>query len=297
MNHGVSFLEVDNSAIQEAIKAGKSKDIISSLKQDVAFNAVYGFEYEEVPFDLLKNMLRYDYGFTPFKYARVEEGAIYNKEKHGQAWGRVRGRFNTNDRVTWVCLDVDDTVITDKEMHQILSKLNHHIARTSNKDNKCKYRIMLELDTPAIVSTELWKPFVKSIADSINIKIDNLGASQVFYGYKEREVYSVTNQRKLDPSTHLEMAHMKLAEIEEKKATAVSTGEASTLLQQPFSTFGFAYNAMDGDGTMKLLAAIHKAKDYGASSAYIYDLVHSINNFWDNSMPQHRLESTVLTAI
>ena len=61
--------------------------------------------------------------------------AIYDKEKHPQAWGRVRGRNNVNNTVTWLCLDIDDTTVTDEEMHRILGNLNHHIARTSNKDN------------------------------------------------------------------------------------------------------------------------------------------------------------------
>ena len=40
-----------------------------------------------------------------------------------------------------------------------------------------------------------------------------------------------------------------------------------------------------------------QAKEMGASREYMVDLVYSINNFWDHSMPVHRLKSTVLTAI
>ena len=145
MKHGISFIPVDNSLIQEAIASKRDKDTISYLKQQVSYNAVYGFEYDEVEFEELGNILSNDFGFSPFKYKSIQEGAVYNKEKHPDAWGRIRGRENTNGKVSWICLDVDDTTITDNEMHNILRKLNHHIARTSDKDNKFKYRILLEL--------------------------------------------------------------------------------------------------------------------------------------------------------
>ena len=298
MQHGISFLEVDNSAIQQAILDKQHKDVISHLKQEVAYSAVYGFEYDEVSFEQLGNILNHDYGFTPFKYKSVEEGAIYNLDKHPDAWGRVRGMHNVNDRVTWLCIDVDDTTITDEEMHQILSKLNHHIARTSNKDNAYKYRIIVELSKAAVIVDRLhWKPFMAAIADYLHLKIDNLAASAVFYGYKDRTVYSVLDQEPLDPSTHLKMASMKVAELEEKRATALPKGMADKALQRPFQTFGFAYDAESGEGTTKMLAAIHKAKELNATREYIVDLLHSINNFWDHSMPEHRLQGTVMTAI
>jgi len=297
MQHGVSFLEVDNSAIQQAIADKASKDHISYLKQSVAFNAVYGFQYQEVSFADLSNILDHDYGFTPFKYRSVEEGAIYNVEKHPEAWGRVRGRDNVNDSVTWLCLDIDETTITDEELHQILGKLNHHIARTSDKTNPYKYRVLLELDRPVHMTHHTWKPFLHSIGNHLGLKIDTLGRSQCFYGYKGRQVHSVIDQLPLTTSTHLEMAHMKVAELEEKRATALPPEMVDAALKRPFSTFEFAYNATSGEGTTKLLAAIHLAKEMGASGDYIMDLVHSINNFWDHPMPEHRLQSTVMTAI
>ena len=60
MKHGISFIQVDNSAIQQAIVDGKSKDEISYLKQQVAYSATYGFEYDEVEFIELANILAND---------------------------------------------------------------------------------------------------------------------------------------------------------------------------------------------------------------------------------------------
>lgn len=297
MKHGISYLAVDNTAIQIAIAAKKSKEDISYLKQCVAYNAVHGFEYDEVEFIQLANILANDYGFNPFKYKSVDEGAIYDKNKHPDASGRVRGRENINNKLSWVCLDVDTTIVSDIEMHEVLCNINHHIARTSDKDNPYKYRIIIELSKQVTVTTNTYKFFMASIANYLQIKIDNLGASQCFYGYFGRTVYSVIDKLPLDPSRHLEMALMKYSELEEKRATALPPGLADAALQQPFNTFGFAYDCSSGEGTTLMLGAIAKAKSLGASKEYIIDLLYSINNFWDHPMPIHRLQSTVMTAI
>jgi len=297
MQYGISFLEVDNSKIETAYKNKATRDYISYLKQVVAYEAVYGFEYEEVSFEELGNILSNDYGFNPFKYKTIEEGATYNKEKHPNAWGRIRGRDNISGKINWVCLDVDDTTITIEEMHHILFEVNHHMAITSNPDNKMKYRIILPLTEAIEVTANEWKHFVKSIANFIGVTVDNLGASQVFYGYKGREVYSTIGKASISPSTHLEIARMKVAEIEEKRACELPPREANKALQNPFNTFNYAYEADDGKGTNMMLGAIAQAKELGASREYIIDLLHSINNFWDVSMPEHTLKATVMTAI
>lgn len=297
MQHGISYIAVNNQPIRDAISRGASKDHISDLKMQVAWSAVYGFEYTTVEFLELSNILRNDYGFNPFKYKSVEEGATYNKEKHPNAYGRVRGRDNVTGPCTWVCLDVDDTTVTDIEMHMILGATNHHIARTSDKSNPCKYRIIIELSKSVDVPTTHWKFFVKSIADFLKVKVDNLGASQCFYGYADREVYTTINQSTIDPSTHLNVANMKYQEILEKRANAIPKGDADKALQQPFTTFEFAYEASSGDGTNMMLGAIAKAKDLGADGKYIEELLVSINKYWDHPMTEYRLYNTVMTAI
>lgn len=296
--HGTSILKVDNSAIQNAIAHNADKERVSFLKQQVAWSAVYGFEYHEVSFMQLKELLRHDYGFTPFKYKSVEEGAIYDKVKHPYAWGRVRGRENVNNQITWLCLDIDDTIIEAQEMHNILSEINHHIALTSNRNNKCKYRIIVELSKPVVVSEKEWKPFLKSVAGYLGIpKLDMLGRSQVFYGYDDRTVWSVIDKQRINPDRHLEFAKMKVIEMEAQFEAQIPKHQRKGALERKYSTFGFAYDAEDGEGTTMLMGAINKAKALGADRQYIIELVNDINNFWDCPMPKHRLESTVMTAI
>lgn len=297
MKHGISYLEVDNSAIQQAVINKAPKDEISYLKQITAFKAVYGFQYEKVSFEQLGQILCHDYGFNPFKYKSIEEGATYNKDKHPEAWGRIRGRENVSGEVSWVCLDVDDTNIAAEEMHKILGKINHHIARTSDPNNQYKYRVIVPLTKSIIVPVSHWKYFIKSIADYLGITIDNLGASQCFYGYKGRNLYTTIGKASIEPSTHLEMASMKVAEIEEKRAAAWPQHLVAEALEHPYTTFGYAYDCDQGKGTNMMLGAISQAKELGASREYIIDLLHSINNFWESPMPQHRLEATVMTAV
>lgn len=295
--YGVSLIHIDNSKIQKAVAGNKNSSVISQLKMEVAWSAVFGFEYYEVDFKDLGNLLINDVGFNPFKYKSVEEGAIYNKDKHPEAWGRVRGRDNVSGKVSWVCLDVDDTNITAEEMHLILGRVDHHIARTANKDNPFKYRIVVPLTTKVDVPINYWKHFVKSIADYLGIKIDNLGASQCFYGYEGRKLHTTTGQASIDPSTHLEMAAMKVAEIEEKRAAAWPQHLVDEALEHPYTTFGYAYDCEPGKGTNMMLGAISQAKELGASKEYIVGLLYSINNFWERPMPDHRLQATVMTAI
>jgi hypothetical protein len=296
MLHGISYIEVDNSKIQDAIANKASKDHISFLKAQVSWSAVYGFSYTEVPFKDLANIISNDYGFSPFKYKSIEEGAIYNKEKHPKAYGRVRGRSNLTGDITWLCLDVDDTALTDTEMHTILANLNHHIARTSNASNAYKYRILLELPAPITLTNQNYKYFIKEIAKQLNIKVDNLGPSQCYYGYANREVLSVTDKHKLDPSIALTLANREVERLEELR-NEYTTDEQCLLLDNPYTTFTAAYEAKDGEGYTRMKGALSKAKLLGASKNYLIALANAINDYWQYPMPRHRFESTILTFI
>jgi len=295
--HGISFVEVNNTPLQQAISNNASKDYISSLKQRIAYEATVGYQYDEVSFTALAAILSNDYAFNPFKFKSLEEGAVYNAEAYPNPHGRIRGRANVTGKCSWVCLDIDDTTITDTEMHQILSKFNHHLARTSNPDNPYKYRIILPLSAPVEVDNDHWKFFIDSIAKTIGCNVDRIPRSQLLIGYADRKVYSTIDKDSIDPSTHLKWARMKVTELEEKRAVALPPGVAAKSLQQPFSTFGYAYDCAAGNGTSMMLGAVHHAKELGASREYIIDLLHSINNFWDHPMPVNRLQNTVMTSI
>ena len=299
MQHGASFIYVDNSHIQEAIANKEHPDIIARLKGNVAFNCVYGFDYSEVAFKDLSSLLSNDVGFNNFRFKSVEEGAIYDKSKHPEAWGRVRGKYNLSKTTSWVCLDIDDTMIEAKEMHSILAGINHHIALTSNRTNKYKYRVIIELTEATTIIPEEWKFFIKSIAKYLGVgKIDALGPSAVFYGYKGRTVLSVLDQQKVEPRRHLEHARMEVAKVEEAKAVWTdSDTDTSYLLQNPYTTFDFAYNAQVGDRWATSMAAIAKAKALGADREYIENLMYAINNFLDVPKSRDLVKASLFSAI
>ena len=296
MQHGISYLEVDNHALHLAIQRGASSDHIAALKQRIAFQATVGYQYTEKPFSELSGVLCNDYAFNPFRYKTVEEGAIYNKEAFPHAYGGVRNKANIRGKCTWVCLDIDETTISDREYHKIISSVNHHIARTSDPNNAHKYRVMLPLTHPVDVDNEHWKFFTGSIAKSLLCKIDRLPKSQLMIGYKDREVLSVLNGKDIDPTEHLNTARMEVEKLNEYKIS-VTPGEASKLLAQPYSTFDFAFNAEVGNRWASSHAAIHKARELGASPEYIEELMYKINDFLDVPKPRETVKATLISAI
>lgn len=298
MLHSVSLIHVDNSAIQSAIANNSHPDTIASLKGHVAFNCVYGFEHHSVEFKDLGALLCHDVGFNMFKFKDYTT-ATYNKEKHPNAFGLVRGVNNIVSPCTWLCFDVDVTTITDTEMHKILSSLNHHIARTSDPSKATKYRVIVELSEPVTVTRTEWKHFIQSIATSIGIgKIDRLPMSQVFYGYENRSVMSQVLGNTIDPSTHLNVARTKVAEQEELDAVySNGTTDKQYALDHPFQTFNFAYEAQVGDRWSTSMAAIETAKKLGASKAYIKDLMYAINDYLDVPKTKQLVESSLFSAI
>ena len=298
MNHGVSLVWVDNNHIQEAIASNAHPDIITRLKANVAFGCVTGFEYHEVEFNDLGNLLSYDVGFSNFKFKEAAS-AIYNKEKHPNATGRIRGVNNIEGGCTWLWFDIDVTTISDTEMHLILANVNHHIGRTSDKNKQYKYRVIVELDREVFITREEWKFYLQEVANTLGMgKIDRLAMSQVIFGYKGREILSVTDGIKLNTDTELQLARAAVAKQEESYAMLdVEPGAAQAALQSPYSTFSFAYDAQEGDRWKTSMAAIEKAKRLGASREYITDLMYAINDFLDVPKSRDVVRTSLFSAI
>jgi hypothetical protein len=298
MLHGVSLVHVNNDLIQEALARNASSEYIAKLKADVAFNCVYGFEYYEVPFNDLANLLNHDAGFNNFKFKDVTT-AVYDKEKHPNAYGLVRGVYNIISGCSWVWFDIDTTTITDIEMHKILTGVKHHIARTSNKNNPLKYRIIVELSKPITITRDEWKPFIGCLAKQLGIgKIDKLAQSQIAFGYKGREVLSDLTGKPVDPTTCLNMARLEVAKRAEEEATyTISSTEAERALTTPFTTFNYAYTAEVGDRWKTSMAAIQHAKRLGASKEYIKELMYAINDFLDEPKSRRIVEQSLFSAI
>ena len=296
MKHGISFKQIDNSAIAEAYKRHASADYIATLKGNVSFNATIGYQYTEVPFSELSAIMCNDYAYSPFRYKTIEEGATYNAKAFPNPYGGIRNKANVTGKCSWVSLDIDTTNISDIEFHKILGNINHHIARTSNPDNQYKYRVAIPLTTPVDVDNEHWKFFIGSIAKYLQCNIDRLPKSQLLIGYNDREVLSKLDGINVDPQPHLDMAIAQVKELEDM-VIDINPVDAAKALQQPYSTFDFAYEAQVGNRWATSHAAIHKAKELGASREYIENLIYSINDFLDVPKPRETVKATLISAI
>lgn len=275
---GASWIAVDNSGIQKAVADHRPKSVIMKEKSKVAQYAITGYTYSESDFPTLGGLLGMDMAFTPFKL-------------HDS----TRGKENTHGHIKWVCLDIDDSKITDQEAHEILSTINHHIARTSDPDNPFKFRLILELDAAVDIPDKIWVHFLKSLQDFLAINIDLISRSHIVFGYAGREILSVTDQEPLNAKEHLMYAHS--AEAAKPKKPQLTEAQRKAALSTPLSTFGYAFEAGHGEGSRKMIGAAHHANKLGLSNHDIEMLMHEINDYWEYPMSAQRLETTILSQV
>jgi len=272
----------DDGICYEAINftniSGVSFVEVSGTKHEKKVACEEGYEFTEIEFENLDMYLRQDCAFTPFKF------------KHGK-----RLKSNIESGCKWIYIDVDEGTMTDEEMHYILGDINHHIARTSNEDNAFKYRILLELDAMVDVPDVQWKTFIGSICDMLGIKADLIPKSQVAFGYEGRTVLS-----KIDGNTISVKEHLLTASEYTKKRTDsndLSDKQKKNMLNDPLTTFKYAFEAKDGEGARSLIRAAYHAYDLGMDKEGIKELMYEISDYWDEPFPEGRMEGTIISQI
>lgn len=274
--NGISFKAIDTSTIAKLYAQNAGKDAIREEKGRLARMSHSGFEYAETTFEALGNMLRGSYAYTPFEF------------KDG-----IRDDTNIlNPKVKWIAMDVDESKITASEMHAIISDINHHIVLGSDSTNDFKFRILLELDSFVSLEREQFKAFMKSIAEDLHIKIDNVPRAQIYFSYSAEEVLSVTDAQPLETKSHILMALNQTAP--KPKLTSV---QAKAALQNSMDTFDYAYDAPTGTGTRSLIRLAFEANEMGASKEEIEAIIRDVNNFWINPMSEEKLRTTVLPVL
>ena len=293
---GVSYLSVDNTPVRNVYAKGLGHDALVSAKNKIASKAVTNYTFDAFKFDDLSELLGGDFAYSPFQYMTAAEGASYDEKKHPNAEGCIRGKDNIVGGCKWICLDVDDSIITDKEAHFMLSDINHHIARTSDPDNEFKFRVLVELDGVVDVPNSQWIGFIQSISDSLSLKSDKLAKSQLFVSYEgeEREILSVTDATPLEVKEHLVNAATSAPKTSAAKPTPA---QAKQLLNDELTTFSFAFEAENGVGGRMLMRAAYYASDLGMKPSEIIELVHRINDSWIEPMEASRLERTIISQV
>ena len=264
----------------QAETTGVSYVDVSGTKSQRQKQCAEGFIFYETDFEELAIMLKEDYAYTPFKF------------KDGK-----RSSDNLIGGCSWVVLDVDDSKVTDEEMHFMLSDINHHIARTSNSNNAFKFRVLLELDSVVDIPAIQWKHFISSIADDLSIPADILPKAQIYFSYANRTVLSTLDAEPLTAKPYIQESANRLAEKGTPKPKAIPKAQQKALLDDPLNTFSFAYDSPDGSGSRNLIRAAKYARDLGATTEEIIELVHDINNYWADSMDETRLERTIVSQI
>ncbi len=166
-----------------------------TAKQDRAKISAKGFSTYSCEFKDLTRMLNTDGAFTAFEFlngVRKNENVIYDSE------------------IDFVTLDIDKGDKMDIDtMHIHLSKmnLNHILATTSNRSNKFKYRILLEIFPRKFSNSDEYKEIYKDLEKILEIKIDELPASQIYYSYANSYILSFFNGSKKHIITQNKVTH------------------------------------------------------------------------------------------
>ena len=278
---GVSFEAINIDGIEHAVTKQQKDD----FKHKIA-KRMDSFDYAEVAFDQLGDLLSDDMAYTPF---RLKDGK--------------RGKDNVMGGIKFIVLDVDESMITDEECHLLLEGVNHYITRSFDLNNAFKFKVLVELDTIVELDDKAWKHFMSAVADYLGIKVDLLPKSQIFFSYSngDRKILKELKGEPLETKPHILMAESKRGA--KSSAIALSKPQIKALLGNPMDTFSFAYDAPDGEGSRQMMRAAYYMKDLQVEATgeinhdEIIELIEDINNFWSVPMEEDRLHKTIISQI
>lgn len=246
------------------------------LKDYMTRNCKEGFEFYETNFQEIALLLEENAAYGSFAF----EGGERSKE-------------NLKGSTKFVILDIDKSYITDYEAHELLNDYNHYIVRTSDANNKFKFRVILELDAPVDIDERMWKLFIQEIADYIGITIDTLPQSQIYLSFKNREILFQLNGKTLSTKKFVNAAAAK-AKDQPKDPKTLPKKIRDQRLNDPRETFNFAFEAEPGERSNMMYRALAYAIDLGADADYIKEIAHEINDYMQDPMDKERLERTLI---
>jgi len=179
------------------------------------------------------------------------------------------------------------------EAHTLLAEYNHHIARTSDPENEYKFRVLIELDALVDVDSRMWGMFIEEIGIETGLVIDPLPQSSIFFSFAGREVHSQLEGSPMLIKPLLDRAAIRLAE-KPRPARDLPSSDKQAKLEDPQTTFEFAFAAEKGERSRLLYRAVAYAVDLGADGEYIIHMANEINDYWVDSMDQVRLDTTII---
>ncbi len=259
---GISFKSIDISALNKAVGSG-DENAIRVAKHDLSLGTAYGYDVADTTFPELGGLLLGDFVYSPFKF---RNGA--------------RGKDNIMGGTKWLVLDVDDSTLSASEVHFMLSDLNHHVALSSDPTNDYKFRVLIELDSVVELSPIVWKHFCKLISDDLAIKADPLPQSQIFFSYSNRPVLSNLSGEPLAVRDYVMYALEKITSKEEVQKK-ITPAVKKALLEDPTTTFRYAFEASNGAGSRNIIRAMYHLKDLDGNLGDALQLFHDIVDYWE----------------
>lgn len=262
---GVTYKIFDNTSL----KGAKLKDFMSRNSSD-------GYEFFETDFEDLQNLLASNAIYSSFAFV-----------------DNVRKKENLIGGTKFVVLDVDKSVLTDEEAHLLLGEYNHYIVRTSDPDNEYKFRVIVEMDSIVDIEERMWKPFIQEMADELGLIVDLLPQSQIYLSFADRNILMQLEGKQMQSKFLIERAAQRMKEAP-KPPDSLPPKEKNALLNDPRTTFAFAFEAEPGERSNKIYRALAYAIDLGAKEDYVENLAHEINDYLPNSMDEARLTRTLI---
>jgi hypothetical protein len=248
----------------------------SDLKDYMARNCSEGYEFYETDFKDLNGLLEENAAYSSFAF---EDGK--------------RSKENLIGGTKFVILDIDKSQITDQEAHVLLEEYNHYVVRTSDPTNEFKFRTILELDAVVHTDERMWKAFIQEIANELGLIIDVLPQSQIFLSFKNRNIMSQFDGKRLQTKFLLERASVTTRD-RPKPASSLPDKEKADKLSDPMDTFGYAYAAEPGERSVCMYRALAHAIDLNADGEYLRQLSEEINASWMDPLDEARLHRTLL---
>lgn len=241
---------------------GASFMMVSGTKEERAFKCSTGFEYKVTTFEKLGNLLCNDTAYTPFEF------------RDGK-----RGKDNVIGGADFIVLDIDDSDITCDEAHNLLMDYKHIIAKTSDNDNPYKFRCLIPLDITVDIPSTRWKLFMSKVATHLGMTIDNLPQSQIYFGYKHRNLLINADGVELEASQIIKDLGepTKVTKVQPKKVR-------DKIWNNRLNEFHYAYKGREsGMGLhLALFSAMRHAYDLGYSYQENCDLLEDIIDYIDD---------------
>lgn len=265
--------------MEEFMDAGMDRDSAKNkAKDERGWQIMDGYQYKQTTFEKLGNLLSNDCAYTPFRFKTKDEGGVFNPAFPDNQKLGIRNKDNIDSGAEFVVLDVDNDGITIDEAYDLLQDYKFVMARSSDKDNPHKFRVIMPIDVIIQVDRGKWKLFMKEVAKHLGVEIDDLPQSQIYYGFKGREVLTNTEGELLEASEIIKRI-TEPAQI----ISLVPRAVLNRKWQDRINEFAYAYNVKSGQGLhLALFKAMKHAHDLGFTYEENIGLLDDIIKFIDD---------------